>query len=114
MQMTQASIVIAMMLLSGPADAQTGKAALARPKVPVVSPTARPTVQQNPKIVIPPARRDTKAAAYSHLVDNASKSLDQFREDNTTGNEGRDHLSDIYTDESADDAESEPDGKPRR
>lgn len=114
MQMTQASIAIAMMLLSGTADAQTGKAALAKPKVPVVSPAVRPTVSQNPQIVIPPAKRDTKAAAYSPLVDNVSRSMDQFMEDNTTGNEGRDHLSDIYPDESADDAESDTDEKPRR
>lgn len=114
MQMAQVSIAIAAMLLSGTIDAQTGKAALAQPKVPVVGPSVRPAVPQNPKIVIPPAKRDTKAAAYSHLVDDVARSLDQLREDNTTGKEGRDHLGDVYPDESADDAGSDPDGKPRR
>lgn len=116
MQMTLASIAVAMMLLPGTADAQTSKATLVKPKAPVVNQTVKPAprVVQNPQIVIPQSKRDTKASAYSDLVDNVSESVDQFREDNTTGNEGRDHLSDSYPDESKDDAKSDTEEKPRR
>lgn len=106
MQMTLATIAIAMMLLPGIADAQT-KAASVKPKAPVASQTVKPVprVVQKPRIVVPQPKRDTEATAYSDLVDNVSESVDQFMEDNTTGNEGRDHL---------DDAEPEAKGKPRR
>ena len=114
MQRMLVNIAIAMTLMSGAADAQTSKAALAKAKVPVVSPAVKPKALQNPQIVIPPAKRDAEAAAYSDLVDDVSESVDQFMEDNTTENEGRDHLSDIYPDESADDAESETEEKPHR
>ena len=116
MQMTLASIAVAMMLLPGTVDAQTGKATLAKPKAPAANQAVKPApkVVQNPQIVIPQSRRDTKAAAYSDLVDNVSESVDQFMEDNTTGNEGRDHLGDSYPDESADDAKSDTEEKPHR
>lgn len=116
MQMTLAGIAIAMTLLPGIADAQANKAASVKPKAPVASQVVKPArkVVPNPQIVIPQPERDAEAAAYSDLVDNVSESMDQFMDDNTTGNEGRDHLSDSYPDESADDAKSDTEEKPRR
>ncbi|MCI4569320.1 hypothetical protein [Lysobacter sp. CFH 32150] len=107
MRMMLAAIAISMLLLSGAADAQIAKPVSAKPKIPAAGPTVKPTpkVLQAPRIVVPQSKRDTEATAYSDLVDNVSESVDQFREDNTTGNEGRDHL---------DDAEPEAKGKPRR
>ena len=116
MQVTLASIAIAMMLWSGTAAAQAGKAASGKPKVPSAGQAVKPApkVVQDPQIVIPLHRRDTKAAAYSDLVDNVSESVDQFMEDNTSEDEGRDHLGDLYPDDSADKAKSDTEEKPRR
>lgn len=106
MRMLLATIAISMMLLSGAAAAQAAKPVLAKPKIPAAGPTVKPApeVLQAPRIVVQQPKRDTEATAYSDLVDNVSESMDQFREDNTTGNEGRDHV---------DDAEPEAKGKPR-
>ena len=111
-----AGAVIAMLLLSGAADAQTVKAKAIKPKTPVVSPVAKPTpnIVQSPRVVIPQAQQDVEAATYSDLVDNVSESLDQFSDDNVSENKGRDHLGDSDTKKSADDADSEREKKPRR
>lgn len=110
-----ASAAIAL-LLSGAAEAQTVNAKSIKPKTPVVSPVAKstPRIVQNPRVVIPPPPQDVEAKAYSDLVDNVSESLDQFSDDNVTGNQGRDHLGSSDTEASGDDAESKTEKKPRR
>jgi LPS O-antigen subunit length determinant protein (WzzB/FepE family) len=112
-----ASAAIAMLLLSGAADAQTAKAKVIRPKAPAVSPVAKPApkIVKGAQVVIPQPQQDVEAEAYSDLVDNVSGSLDQFAEDNVTGNQGRDDLDDSDADDAASkEAASETEKKPRR
>ena len=105
MQALSAGIAITL-LLSGPGQTQAQTRNAITPKA-VVSPAATPKVAPRvlPANAIQPAKSTTEQHAYSDLVEHVAKTLDDFADDNTTEDQGRDHLDDLPADASTDDAD---------
>ena len=78
------------LLLSGAGQAQTRNAIA---KV-AVSPKAKVALQALPAKAVLPSKSDAASRAYSDMVDHVAASAADFADDNTTENQGRDHLAD--------------------
>ena len=100
-----AGIAVALVLTTT-GHAQTRK--VIAPKA-VASPTTA-MVKVAPRVLPADAILSTESTAeqraYSDLVDHVSKTMDDFADDNTSGNAGRDHIGDPPAKESKDNSEA--------
>lgn len=105
MQALSAAIALALLLsCTGQAQAQTRNAITPKAAAtPAATPRVAPRIQ--PANAIQPARSTAEQRAYSDLVEHVAKTLDDFADDNTTEDQGRDHLGDLPADASTDDAD---------
>ena len=107
MQALLTGIAIAL-LLSGTGQTQTQRQTQTRnvitPRT-MGSPKAKVAPQVKPaKATLPSKKSDAESRAYSDMVDHVAASVADFADDNTTENQGRDHVADPSAKASKDDA----------